>query len=548
MVALTIGLLFAVSELGKRLDSLFFDSLAPRLGQPRRVDDLLVVAITEADYDAASTPLALWGVHLAPLLTRIAAGRPEAIGLDLLLPRFPLVRVVEEHDRTVFRTLKRVSRTTRLVSGYGITASGGIREPFVVYQKILGPNGYGFFNLTPDSDGVWRRQALALKAGDGRTLYAFAALLAGQKPRPGRSITPDWRNPAVIPTLSVKEALAANPAAFEGKTVVIGADFDFEDRHPTPVGRESGVVIQARLVEALKNGRTLSDPGWPVSTLAPALIVLVLGLVLTRRSPPLRTALVGLGLTAGLAAACGASLAGGLVLRPSAGLAGLVVLVAARLAQGVSIIKDAFGRYVTREVRDAILSGRIPLDGEMKEVSVLFADLRGFTPFVETSPPREVVRVVNGYFEEMAQAIRANKGLVFQYVGDEIYAVFGAPTPLPDHARWAVRAGLEMRRRLEAYNRKLAAEGLPPLKNGIGIHSGPALAANIGGGDRLRYALVGDTVNLGSRLEGLTKKFGVQMIISGQTRDLIGDEVELEPLPETPIKGKSRPVKLFAVK
>jgi adenylate cyclase len=209
-------------------------------------------------------------------------------------------------------------------------------------------------------------------------------------------------------------------------------------------------------------------------------------------------------------------------------------------------IKDTFGKYVSRQVRDEILSGRIPLDGEVKQVTVLFSDLRDFTPMVETTPPKEVVAILNGYFSRMTTAIEEQDGLVLQYVGDEIEAVFGAPLALADHPRRALAAALAMRRGLAAYNAELAARGGPTLRHGIGIHSGPVVAANIGGGGRLSYTLVGDTVNLAARLQDLTKKLGRDILVSGVTAAALGEGAALEHLQATLVKGRSQPVEVFA--
>lgn len=211
------------------------------------------------------------------------------------------------------------------------------------------------------------------------------------------------------------------------------------------------------------------------------------------------------------------------------------------------LIKETFGRYVSQQVRDEILRGAIPLDGEHKEVTVLFADLRNFTPLVESTPPKLVVSIINGYFQEMAEAIDQEGGLVLQFIGDEIEAVFGAPLPLEDHPRRAVRAALEMRRRLAKVNAQLAGQGLPPLEHGVGIHSGQVVAANIGSPERLSYALVGDTVNLASRIQGLTKGLGADILISGRTRAALGQEFSLRDLPATPVKGKRDQVEIWAV-
>ena len=209
------------------------------------------------------------------------------------------------------------------------------------------------------------------------------------------------------------------------------------------------------------------------------------------------------------------------------------------------LIKEAFGKYVSREIRDEILSGRIPLDGEAKDVTVLFADLRNFTPMVESTPPKEVVGIINRYFEEMEDAITRHNGLVLQYIGDEIEAVFGAPVPREGHAQSAVNAAREMQERLTVLNHELAQHGKPVLGHGIGIHTGRVVAANIGSRSRLSYTLVGDTVNLASRLQGLTRQFDVDIIFSEATNGLLNDEIQPRQLPPTKVKGKRHPIIIY---
>jgi adenylate cyclase len=211
------------------------------------------------------------------------------------------------------------------------------------------------------------------------------------------------------------------------------------------------------------------------------------------------------------------------------------------------LIKEMFGRYVAPEIRDEILSGRIPLDGEIRAVTVLFSDLRDFTPLTEALPPKEVVKIINLYFKEMEDAIQRHHGLVLQFIGDEIEAVFGAPIAREDHPLLAVRAALEMAQRLRQVNAELTKKGQGPLKHGIGIHTGEVLAANIGSPNRLSYALVGDTVNLASRLEGLNKTFGTEIIASGTTCAGLNGAFSLTKLPETRIKGIARPIDIYSV-
>lgn len=221
-----------------------------------------------------------------------------------------------------------------------------------------------------------------------------------------------------------------------------------------------------------------------------------------------------------------------------------------QMAQGLEereAIKDAFGKYVSRQVRDEILAGRVTLDGEYKEVTLLFSDLRDFTGLVESIPPREFILILNRYFTEMTKAITSEGGLVLQYVGDQIEAVFGAPLPLTDHPDRAVRAALAMRRSLEELNRELAGAGGPRLSHGVGVHTGQVLAAAIGSPERLSYTLVGDSVNLASRIEELNKAFGTDILVSRATRELLKQEFILRTLPPTVAKGHSHTVEVFAL-
>ena len=221
-----------------------------------------------------------------------------------------------------------------------------------------------------------------------------------------------------------------------------------------------------------------------------------------------------------------------------------------RMVRGLGereFLRETFGKYVSEEVRDEILAGRIALQGEPREVTILFADIRDFTPWVEASDPREVVADLNAYFTEMETAIRAHCGLVVQYIGDEIEAVFGAPVARPGHAEHAVRAALEMRTRLAAWNAARAATGRRPLSNGIGIHTGTVLAGNIGSADRLSYALVGDSVNLASRLQGLTKELHADVLVSGTTRARIDGDLPLRSLPAVRVKGRVAEVEVYAL-
>jgi adenylate cyclase len=148
----------------------------------------------------------------------------------------------------------------------------------------------------------------------------------------------------------------------------------------------------------------------------------------------------------------------------------------------------------------------------------------------------------------MEQAIKQYEGIVLQFIGDEIEAVFGAPVDLPDHPEMAIRASLEMRKRLKDLNNKRESMGKNPVAHGIGIHTGKVLAGSVGSPDRLVYAMVGDTVNTASRIQTLNKAFATDILISQHTRDLIkGDNFNLASLGKVALRGKSEEIEIFKV-
>jgi len=148
------------------------------------------------------------------------------------------------------------------------------------------------------------------------------------------------------------------------------------------------------------------------------------------------------------------------------------------------------------------------------------------------------VKIMNQYFNEMTIAVKNHKGLILQYVGDEIEAVFGAPVGFDDHPEMAVQAALQMRERLIHLNQRLVKQGFSPLSHGIGIHSGAVLAGNIGSQERMAYSLTGDTVNTASRIEGLTKSYQCDIILSQTTHNLLTESYETTQLPPVSVKGK----------
>jgi adenylate cyclase len=208
-------------------------------------------------------------------------------------------------------------------------------------------------------------------------------------------------------------------------------------------------------------------------------------------------------------------------------------------------LRDTFGRYVTRQVADHLLKGNVNLGGELIPVTVLFSDIRSFTSISETMEPTALLDFLNVYFSGMVESVLSHGGVVDKFMGDAIMAVFGAPVPQPDDALHAVQAALEMRARLEQINRGFQERGLPEIRTGIGLHSGQVVAGNMGHVERMEYTVIGDPVNLASRLEGMTKELACDVIMSEDLFRQVETRVIAEPLKRIKVKGRDQDVMVY---
>lgn len=210
--------------------------------------------------------------------------------------------------------------------------------------------------------------------------------------------------------------------------------------------------------------------------------------------------------------------------------------------------RTSFEKYVSPEVSHKILKDDISASGEMIDVTVLFCDLRDYTSFAESRNPQEVVGFMNQYFAAMEPVISKHGGVVIQFIGDEIEAAFGAPKPLDHHPDKAVQAAREMQVVLNQFNDERGKNGKSVVRHGIGIHSGMVLAGNVGSQARLSYALVGDTVNLASRVQVLNKICDTDILLTRATRDRLDESKEnVRRIGHFPIKGKSEEVEVFTL-
>lgn len=211
-------------------------------------------------------------------------------------------------------------------------------------------------------------------------------------------------------------------------------------------------------------------------------------------------------------------------------------------------LRNAFGTYVSSTVVNKILEdpNSLMLGGTKKVLSVLFSDIRGFTTYSENMDPQLVVKIINKYLSAMSEPVLAHEGTIDKFIGDAIFAIFGAPLENSDHASEACEVALEMIIKLKEVNQDLVHEGFDPLKIGIGLNTGEMTIGNIGSSKRFDYTAIGDAVNLGSRIEGLTKHFNVPILVSHFTKNACDTNRFLfRDLPETRVQGKQLSVGIF---
>lgn len=248
---------------------------------------------------------------------------------------------------------------------------------------------------------------------------------------------------------------------------------------------------------------------------------------------------------------------GGVAFAAAVGLAGVawwlrrrIVTLERRLERAsteLQALELAFARFAPREVVERIIAEGISTTPEIKEVTVLFADLQGFTAIAERVDPEGLVTMLNGYFERMGQAIAAHRGHLAKFIGDGLMALFGALEPNPWQTNDALHAALAMRAALAEYNEQLRSRGLPVLAAGIGIHRGPVVAGVFGTAALTEYGVIGRTVNVASRVESLTRVHGADILVTEAVRAHCDPRFRLRTLPAIEVKGLPLPLPTYAL-
>jgi adenylate cyclase len=215
--------------------------------------------------------------------------------------------------------------------------------------------------------------------------------------------------------------------------------------------------------------------------------------------------------------------------------------------QRLEMLQVSFSRFAPEGLVDDIVVKGISVEATKREVTILFADVQGFTAMSERLDPSEVVDILNGYFCAMSVAITDHNGHVSKFIGDGILAVFGALQTNPWQAKDAVDAALEMRVGLERYNNVLREQGRVPLAIGIGVHKGEVVAGVIGSAQLLEYTVIGDAVNTAARVEGLTRTHGVDILVTESVQACLSKQYAIREFPPVKVKGKAAPIITFAI-
>jgi len=211
-------------------------------------------------------------------------------------------------------------------------------------------------------------------------------------------------------------------------------------------------------------------------------------------------------------------------------------------------IRDSFGKYVTKQVVDELLKGRLNLGGERVEVTILMSDIRKFTTISEKEKPEDVVRLLNEYFTMMVNKILQYGGTIDKFIGDGILTIFGAPIRHQDHAQRAIEAAIAMQRELAVFNKKRVKAGLPPIKVGMAINSGEAIVGNIGSDLKMEYTVIGDTVNVTARVEELNKKFKTNILITHSAYTRATKRLTVRKLDPIVLRGRRKLTQLYELK
>ena len=525
----------------------------------------------------------------AGMIDRLIAAGARTVVLDFALP-LPTPDH-PERDAALRAALDAHRDQVVLVADFEqwMSPGRGLKESFLPPWEGLVPDArprdsrIGFATFYPDDDQVIRRvltsHGVTAEPEDQVPLLAVAVLRQQKNPAPEgvqflpiRCAAPESYRPLSLHEIFVPpmwESNYASGAFFKGKTVLVGATArSFQDDVRTPVGTIFGVQLHAHVLSALRDGHLLRDAQPMMIALLLAVAVLVMwALVVWVRRPLFLMIVLATGVAAAVWGQRAAFDEASLLLPMLTPTIGWIAMGLVGLGYDFMLerretkrLRGFLARYTSAELVEELMRDRqglaTTLGGVERVVTILFSDVRGFTSMSEGMTANEVVTQLNEYLSRMVERVISVHGVVDKFIGDAVMAAWGSLRAVTDEGHYstdsrnAIRSALAMRATLEDLNRDWLSRGMQALHIGIGIHQGPVVVGNIGSAqphEKMDFTVIGDAVNLASRLEGTTKAYGVDIIVSDAVRQRVVPEFLWRTADLVKVKGKARPVEVFAV-
>ena len=347
------------------------------------------------------------------------------------------------------------------------------------------------------------------------------------------------------------------PRNFDNKIVIIGGNaMNAEDVLHTPISlKQPGADIQATVIDNLLNGEYII-PFSPLQNISVIILLCIATFIIISRLSFIKS-LITLLITAIIYLIICAifyrhNIAPYIITPLAVQISTMIFGYSYRFileGKNKEKIKNAMGKYLSQDIMKNVVQNidDIKLGGKKSNLTVLFSDIRGFTSMSENMTAEEVSKILNEYFSEMEPIITKYNGVINKFIGDAVMAIFGEPIQDINHAQNAVKCACEMLKKVEQLRDKWLAEGKPKIEIGIGINTGEAFVGNIGSEKRLEYTVIGDTVNLASRIEGYNKVYKTNLLISSSTYKQVSDIVDVIKIADVSIRGKSKKMDIYEV-